>query len=116
MQWDASPNGGFTTGEPWLPAIDPQQHNVQAQREDPSSFLSLVRDLLALRRVLREDFELLEAAEGVIAYRRGDHTVALNTTAEALPAPLSGEPQLVTQPGALRDGRLAPHAAAVAVG
>ena len=116
MQWDASAGGGFTTGEPWLPAVDPQENNVEAQREDPASFLSMVRDLLALRRVLGERFELLEAGEGVVAYRRGDHTVAVNTTAEALPAPLSGEPQLVTQPGALRDGRLAPHAAAVAVG
>jgi alpha-glucosidase len=29
MQWNQSPNGGFTTGKPWLPLIDPQSRNVQ---------------------------------------------------------------------------------------
>ena len=115
MQWDGSVDAGFTTGEPWLGVLDPQGRNVEAQREDPGSFLSLVRDLLALRRVLSGELELLEATEGVVAYRRGDHTVAVNTTAEALPVPLGGSPLLETQPGALRDGRLAPHAGAVAL-
>jgi alpha-glucosidase len=113
MQWDASPTGGFTTGEPWLPAVDPREHNVEAQRDDPASFLSLVRDLLAVRRTLGEGFELLDAAEGLIAYRRGEQTVAINTTSEPLPVALAGEPRLETAPGALRDGRLAGHAGAV---
>jgi alpha-glucosidase len=113
MQWDASPTGGFTSGDPWLPAVDPQQHNVEDQREDPSSFVSMVRDLVALRRVLGEGLELLDAADGVIAYRRGDHTVAINTTAEERPVPLRGEPQLETVTGALRQGRLAAHAGAL---
>ena len=116
MQWDASASGGFTTGEPWLPTVDPQEHNVETQREDPASFLSLVRDLIALRRVLGEGFELLDAAEGVIAYGRGDHVVAVNTTGETRPVPLSGEARLETQRGALRDGTLAAHAGAIAVG
>jgi alpha-glucosidase len=50
MQWDTSPNGGFTTGRPWLPLVDPAARNVAAQREDPDSLLSLYRDLLAWRR------------------------------------------------------------------
>jgi alpha-glucosidase len=115
MQWDASPSAGFTTGEPWLSPVDPQEHNVEAQREDPASFLSLVRDLIALRRVMGDDFELLDAPDGVIAYRRGDHTVAVNTTAEPLPAPLRGEPRLETRAGVLRDGKLAAHAGAIGV-
>jgi alpha-glucosidase len=114
MQWDASPTGGFTNGEPWLPAVDPEHCNVAAQRQDPSSFLSMVRDLLALRRMLGEGFELLDAADGVIAYRRGEHTVAVNTTAEAQSVPLRGEPRLETVNGALREGRLAAHAGALA--
>ncbi len=113
MQWDASPGGGFTTGEPWLPVVDPQAHNVEAQRDDPSSFLSMVRDLLALRRVLGDGLELLDAADGVVAYRRGEHTVAVNTTAEPLPVPIRGEPRVETHPGSLRDGELAPHAGAI---
>jgi hypothetical protein len=51
----------------------------------------------------------------VLAFRRGAHTVAINTTAEPLPAPLSGEPRLTTEAGALRDGMLAGHAGAIAL-
>jgi glycosidase len=114
MQWDG--DGGFTTGEPWLPLVDPAERNVADQRDDPGSMLSLVRELIALRRELGDGFELLDSAEGVVAFRRGDHSVAINTTADELPAPLSGEPRMQTDPGALRDGRLAAHAGVVAVG
>jgi alpha-glucosidase len=50
MQWDASPTGGFTNGEPWLPLVDPVARNVAGQAVDPGSLLSLYRRLLALRR------------------------------------------------------------------
>jgi alpha-glucosidase len=51
MQWDSSPNAGFTTGQPWLPlAADFPTYNVAAERDDPASMLTLVRQLLALRR------------------------------------------------------------------
>jgi alpha-glucosidase len=114
MQWDASPGGGFSTGDAWLSPVDPAEHNVEAQRDDPGSALSLTRELIALRRELDDGFELLAAAEGVVAYRRGGHTVAVNTSAEPRPVPLRGEPRLETAPGALRDGALAPHAGAIA--
>jgi alpha-glucosidase len=116
MQWDASPTGGFTDGEPWLPAVDPEATNVEAQREDPRSTLSLVRDLLTLRRLLGEGLELIDAAPGVLAYRRGDHGVAINTTPEDRPSPLGGELVLETEPGALRDRVLAAHAGAITMG
>ena len=69
------------TGEAWLRAGGPRAH----QRRRPSATtrarpLSLVRDLLTVRRVLGDGFELLEAEPGVLAYRRGDHLVAINTT------------------------------------
>ena len=72
MQWDAGPGGGFSTGPAWLPVLDAAGRNVEEQRADPGSTLALVRELIALRRDLGEGFELLEAAPGVIAYRRGD--------------------------------------------
>jgi alpha-glucosidase len=51
MQWDASPNAGFTTAEPWLPVSDDYQVvNVQAEELDLHSMLSLYRQLLQLRR------------------------------------------------------------------
>lgn len=50
MQWDSSPNAGFTTGKPWLPlAENYQNYNVAAEKDDPHSFLSLFRKLLQLR-------------------------------------------------------------------
>ena len=49
MQWDRSPLGGFTTGRPWLPVIDPQARNVADQSADPGSLLSLYRRLIAAR-------------------------------------------------------------------
>ncbi|MEA2455159.1 MAG: alpha-glucosidase [Thermoleophilaceae bacterium] len=115
MQWEPSPNGGFTTGEPWLPLTDPAQRNVADQRDDPASMLSLVRQLIGLRRELGDDFELLDAAEGIVAFRRGRHTVAINTASEPLPVPISGEPRIQTAAGALQDGVLAPHEGAIGV-
>ena len=38
--------GGFTTGEPWLPPIDPAERNVEAQRADPDSLLNHYRQLI----------------------------------------------------------------------
>ena len=116
MQWDGSPQGGFTTGEPWLPVVDPERTNVEAQRDDPRSTLSLTRDLLALRRLLGNEIELLDAAPGVLAYARGEHAVAINTTEEERPAPVAGDVVLETQPGAARGGSLAPHAGAITMG
>jgi alpha-glucosidase len=50
MQWDASPSGGFTAGDPWLPLVDPAARNVAGQSRDPGSLLNHYRRLLALRR------------------------------------------------------------------
>jgi hypothetical protein len=53
--------------------------------------LALYRDLIALRRSLGEDFAFIDdAAEGVLAFRRGDHIVALNLAGEERPAPRAG--------------------------
>ncbi len=50
MQWDASPGGGFSDGEPWLPLVEPERHNVEAERDDPDSMLTLVRRLIRRAR------------------------------------------------------------------
>jgi alpha-glucosidase len=51
MQWDATRNGGFTTGDPWLP-VNPETAsvNVASQRGDPDSMLGLYRSLIRIRR------------------------------------------------------------------
>ena len=75
MQWDASPNAGFTTGDPWLPlAADHAKRNVAAQRDDPASLFSLYRRLNWLRRsspaLLRGSYRTIAAPRGVFAYAR----------------------------------------------
>ena len=85
-------NGGFTTGTPWLPVIDPAADNVADQERDPGSMLHLYRDLIALRRdTAAGTTELLDvdaAAPDVLAFTRGDtHVVALNLGDEPAPAP-----------------------------
>jgi alpha-glucosidase len=113
MQWDASPNGGFTARDPWLPAVDPEDRNVETQRDDPGSMLSFVRELIRLRRELGDGFELVDAAEGVVAYRRGEYVGAVNTTSKTLPTPLRGKPRLETVQNALHDGMLIAHSGAI---
>jgi alpha-glucosidase len=114
MQWTPDPKGGFTTGDPWLQLVDPDRHNVEDERDDRGSMLSLVRTLVELRRTLRPGLRLLEAAPGVLAYERSDYVVALNLTGEPRPVPATGDVVLETEPGALRDGSLAAHAAVLA--
>ncbi len=51
MRWTGEPKAGFTAGDPWLPiGADVAQVNVEVERDDPQSMLSLHRRLLALRR------------------------------------------------------------------
>src|SRR5207249_7095226 len=92
MQWDASPNAGFTTGKPWLPlAADHAKRNVAAQRDDPASLFSLYRRLNWLRKsspaLRRGSYRTVAAPRGVFAYAReaeGEQIlVALNFTKSA---------------------------------
>jgi glycosidase len=75
MQWDATPLGGFTTGEPWLPLNDPATRNVATQAGDPASLLSLYRRLIAARRAsealrVGTHRSLFEVAPDVLAWVR----------------------------------------------
>jgi hypothetical protein len=91
MQWEPMPEGGFTTGVPWLPLVDPETCSVAAQRRDQDSLLCLHRDLIAVRRgTLTGPVTDLRAQDGVLTYRRGDHVVALNTAPESRAAPPAG--------------------------
>jgi alpha-glucosidase len=50
MQWDASPNAGFSDVEPWLPVSEGYAaRNVAIQSDDPTSMLNLCRRLLWYR-------------------------------------------------------------------
>jgi alpha-glucosidase len=54
MQWDASPNAGFSAPETtdlWLPlAPNYQEANVEGELQDPHSFLNYYRKLIATRK------------------------------------------------------------------
>jgi alpha-glucosidase len=99
MQWAPAPDGGFTEGEPWLPLTDPERRSVASQRGREGSMLELYRALIAGRRELAGPVERIESAAGVLSFRRGRHTVALNLGAEPAPAP-TGDRVLSTLPAA----------------
>ena len=113
MQWDATGSGGFTTGEPWLPLVDPERRNVADQRPDPASLLSLYRRLIALKPRLGPGLRMLDTDPGVLAYRRGDHLVALNLTPQERARPPGGELVLATTEGVQAGDRLAPHSGVI---
>jgi len=51
MQWNDSPNAGFSRAKPWLPVPESYKtHNVASELQDPNSVLQFYRHLLALRR------------------------------------------------------------------
>lgn len=50
MQWNGTPNAGFTTGIPWLPIpVTYRTYNVADELQDPNSILNWYKGLLALR-------------------------------------------------------------------
>ena len=79
MQWDDSPNAGFTTGTPWL-KVNPNyvSRNVAQQETQEDSVLNYYKKLIALRKSeeFRElftygDFQpMLEEEAGILAYCR----------------------------------------------
>jgi len=79
MQWDDSPNAGFTTGKPWL-KVNPNycDLNVAAQKKQQESVLTYYKKLIALRKSpqYREvftygDFQpIFEEEKDIMAYCR----------------------------------------------
>jgi glycosidase len=96
MQWESDADGGFSSGEPWLPPTDPKLRSVAAQRGDPGSLLALYRRLIALRRELEGRLEVIDAPPDMLAYSRGAHVVAINLGEEPARAPARGVVVLAT--------------------
>ena len=93
MQWDASANAGFTTGEnPWLPVYDDYEtYNVLSEMDDPDSVLNYYIELSHIRKdhdELREgDYdELFHEDEKIFAFTRtsdaGKATILINFSTE----------------------------------
>ena len=77
MQWDASPNAGFSSAEPWLP-IQPdfREVNVARERGDPGSIYWVHRRLISLRKkfkaLTRGSYRLVSAMDDLLAFLRAD--------------------------------------------
>jgi alpha-glucosidase len=94
MPWSKESGAGFTAPgvRPWLPIGDARARNVADQRRDPSSTLTFVRDLIAVRRrrpdLRRGSYQQLPSPSGAWAWQRGPGTtVALNLSDQPLRIP-----------------------------
>ncbi|MGO9872934.1 MAG: alpha-amylase family glycosyl hydrolase [Acidimicrobiia bacterium] len=88
MPWRDAPGGGFTHADvtPWLPLGDTRVCNVERQRAEPGSVLTLSRDLIALRKQHRDlragSYSTLDAPDEVWAWRRGSRFVVVANMSE----------------------------------
>ncbi len=98
MQWDASPNAGFSTGAPWI-AVNPNYTtiNAAADRADPDGVFAYYQRLIRLRKqhpiLVYGDYQLLLPDDPAIyAYTRSWQgrrlLVLLNFSGEAAEAAL----------------------------
>lgn len=126
MQWDASPNAGFTTGTPWI-RVNPnyKEINAQAAVADPDSVFHYYQELIRLRHTLPVivygTFRgLLEDSETIYAYQRlldGQVlTVACNFTDQEQACDLCEDPaarELISNYKTHKTGTLQPYEARV---
>ena len=128
MQWDSSPNAGFTSNRPWLRlAEDWPSRNVATLERDPRSILGLYRRLIELRRrhvaLTAGSCEPVSTDGQLFAFARVHGAerllIAANFSAEpmAIPAAIrsAGASVLLStyldRDGALEDWRLRPNEA-----
>jgi trehalose-6-phosphate hydrolase len=75
MQWDESPNAGFSSGKPWIKVPENyRQINARRSLQDKNSILNTYKSLLALRNSEKTlqygDYKRLEQTDGRILYTR----------------------------------------------
>ena len=94
MVWDASANGGFSTGKPWLPVKPPQlARNVAAQKAVAGSVLEHYRAMIAFRKTsaaLRHGTtRFLDLPEPILAFSRTAESQTLLCVFNLGPKPMS---------------------------
>lgn len=74
VQWDSSPNAGFTTGTPWL-MVNPnyREINVATQEQDENSLLSFYKQMINLRK--NQDYKETLVYGDVIPFERERHNL-----------------------------------------
>ncbi|MFF2910362.1 alpha,alpha-phosphotrehalase [Paenibacillus sp. NPDC057934] len=108
MQWNDSPQAGFTTGTPWIKVDERYQEiNVQQQLADPNSILHHYRKLIGLRKSLAvlTDGRYERLDEGhpqVFAYARLSDKETLVVVSN-----FSGQPATFTLPESFAEAALA---------
>jgi oligo-1,6-glucosidase len=102
MQWDASLQAGFTTGDPWLP-VNPNyvEVNAEVERADENSVWHHYHRLIALRHedpiVTYGDFQLLLADDATIyAFTRTLGAESLLMVANVGGEPIEADPSLLS--------------------
>ena len=108
MQWNSSPEGGFTTGtHPWL-AVNPNYKQINAAQEesDPNSILNYMRALIHLRAqtpaFVYGDYKDLDPQHPhIFAYSR-----SLNGDTYLVVSNFSDSPITYTLPGGISAGKL----------
>ncbi|HEV7650923.1 MAG TPA: alpha-amylase family glycosyl hydrolase [Actinophytocola sp.] len=118
VPWTPGPGHGWASPDPWLPwPPSAATRNAATRRADPGSILWLYRRLISLRRqqpALRDgDLTLLDAPDGVLAYRRGALAVRANFTDVPVPVAQRGRVLLSSGPAGPDDGELPPCTAIV---
>ncbi|MCR5293932.1 MAG: alpha-glucosidase [Lachnospiraceae bacterium] len=123
MQWDDSPNAGFSTGTPWI-KVNPNYKaiNAKAALADPDSVFYYYKKLIELRRrnpvIVYGSFEgLLPENEEIYAFQRTldgrTLRVACNWTDRELPCGLFGgeDEELISNYKTHKAGILQPYEA-----
>lgn len=117
LPWQPTgPSLGFGNGEPWLP--QPARFTALAastQDTDDTSMLHLYRRAITLRRqeLAADDFEMLDLADGVLAFRRGNAMVCVVNMGAASVACPEGEVLLSSDPAGMSDATTLPPDTAV---
>ncbi|MBF9016927.1 MULTISPECIES: alpha-glucosidase [unclassified Oceanispirochaeta] len=75
MQWDASPNGGFSDAEPWIMMARNWEHiNVAAQENKRGTIFNYYKKMIALRKSNKNlaygKMEMVKSEPAVFAYNR----------------------------------------------
>ncbi|BCG59051.1 glycoside hydrolase family 13 protein [Paenibacillus sp. URB8-2] len=109
MQWDASANAGFTTGQPWI-RVNPNYTEINAavELENPDSIFHYYRQLIRLRKehnvIVYGDYKLLFPEDkDLYAYTRTLDGITLlvlcnfygNAVSFDLPEELAGDKELL---------------------
>lgn len=122
VQWDTSPNAGFTTGEPWLGINHNYTRiNMADQEGDPGSIRSFYKRLITLRAgtdaLLQGDFDVVEINRHLFVYRRTSEeeklTMLLNFSKRSRKADYAGDMVLSNYGGESYGGTLKPYEAVI---